>query len=71
MSRTVSQGQAQKPAPVCGYCGRTMSAGFFYKCHVCGATYCYAHSPQKCEHKPALHPVPEVFSRGISGYKRL
>ncbi|MBI3858806.1 MAG: hypothetical protein HY296_00985 [Thaumarchaeota archaeon] len=62
MSRTVFQGPAQKASSVCGYCGRTLGSGFFYKCHVCGATYCYAHSPQKCDHKQAKLPIVNLFS---------
>lgn len=48
--------QAQKPAPTCGLCGRNLGVGFYYACHVCGATFCYAHSPQKCDHRRARVP---------------
>ena len=40
----------QTHAPTCGVCGRKLGVGFYFSCHVCGAAYCYAHSPQKCTH---------------------
>ena len=40
----------QTTAPTCGVCGRKLGVGFYYSCHVCGASYCYAHAPVKCEH---------------------
>lgn len=40
----------QTTAPTCGVCGRKLGIGFYFSCHVCGASYCYAHSPQKCNH---------------------
>ncbi len=27
----------------CQSCGRTLGIGFYYSCHICGATYCYIH----------------------------
>jgi len=50
MSSGVYEPRVQKTLPKCGQCGRTLGVGFYYACHVCGATYCYAHIPQKCEH---------------------
>ena len=52
--------QAQKTAPTCGLCGRSLGVGFYYTCHVCGATYCYAHSPSKCDHHKVHLPPPKV-----------
>ncbi len=46
--------QEQRAAPSCVQCGRSLGVGFYYSCHVCGATYCYAHSPQRCEHRRAV-----------------
>lgn len=40
----------QAEAPVCGVCGRKLAVGFHFTCHVCGASYCYAHAPVKCTH---------------------
>jgi tRNA(Ile2) C34 agmatinyltransferase TiaS len=55
--------QEQKHAPTCALCGRNLGVGFYYSCHVCGATYCYAHSPQKCEHrKVPSHPLDPALS---------
>ncbi len=64
MSGGLFQRQAQRAVPACGYCGRTLSTGFYYVCHTCGATYCYAHSPKKCEHrKVRLPPVNIATSK--------
>ena len=27
----------------CGFCGRLLGIGYYFTCHVCGATYCYIH----------------------------
>ena len=40
----------QTTVPTCGVCGRKLGVGFYYSCHVCGASYCYAHAPVKCDH---------------------
>ena len=42
--------QTQRPAPTCTTCGRKLGVGFYFTCHVCGRTYCYAHIPVKCAH---------------------
>ncbi len=60
VSVRVYTSQTQKPAPTCGFCGRNLGVGFYYACHVCGATYCYAHSPQKCDHRKMRAPPPKV-----------
>jgi hypothetical protein len=45
-------------APMCELCGRKLVVGFHFTCHICGAAYCYAHSPQKCSH-PKLKQAPQ------------
>lgn len=40
----------QAEVPSCGVCGRKLQVGFHFTCHVCGASFCYAHAPQKCTH---------------------
>jgi hypothetical protein len=50
----------QAVAPTCGVCGRKLGVGFYFSCHVCGATYCYAHSPVKCNHAKAKASVPQT-----------
>lgn len=47
----------QASAPTCGVCGRKLGVGFYFSCHVCGAAYCYAHSPQKCNHAKLKQPA--------------
>jgi hypothetical protein len=42
----------QAPAPTCGVCGRKLGVGFYFSCHICGRTFCYAHAPLKCSHEP-------------------
>ncbi len=49
----------QTTAPVCGVCGRKLGVGFYFSCHVCGASYCYAHAPQKCNHEKAKQQPPK------------
>lgn len=41
----------QAAAPTCGVCGRKLGVGFYYSCHVCGNSFCYAHAPAKCDHR--------------------
>jgi len=40
----------QTTAPSCGVCGRKLGVGFYFTCHICGASFCYAHAPAKCDH---------------------
>jgi hypothetical protein len=47
----------QTTVPTCGVCGRRLGVGFYYSCHVCGASYCYAHAPAKCDHPRIKHEV--------------
>ncbi len=35
----------------CGFCGRALGKEFYFTCHVCTATYCYAHRPSPCTHQ--------------------
>ncbi len=58
--------QEQKSARQCGLCGRSLGVGFYYMCHVCGATYCYAHSPQKCDHNRGAVPPLRLTSTSKS-----
>jgi len=53
-------GSEQEVVPTCGVCGRKLGVGFYFSCHVCGATYCYAHAPQKCTHANAKRPLPKA-----------
>ncbi len=55
--------KAQKSALTCGQCGRVLGIGFYYTCHVCGASYCYAHSPEKCDHRKVRAPPIKVALR--------
>jgi len=63
MSNKLYAGEAQKVIPTCGSCGRKLGIGFYYSCHLCGATYCYAHSPQKCDHRKVRTPSLKVVLR--------
>lgn len=47
----------QAAAPTCGVCGRKLGIGYYYLCHVCGSSYCYAHAPAKCDHAKARTPA--------------
>jgi len=40
----------QATAPTCALCGRKLGIGYYYSCHVCSNSYCYAHAPAKCSH---------------------
>jgi hypothetical protein len=59
----VYEAKSQKSVPTCGYCGRILGVGFYYSCHVCGASYCYAHSPEKCDHSKTKAPPLKVELR--------
>jgi len=48
--RALYTASEQTVAPTCGVCGRKLGVGFYFACHICGATFCYAHAPQKCAH---------------------
>jgi len=59
MSTKLSQRNAEKTTFTCSLCGKALGKGYFYMCHVCGATYCYAHMPTKCSHvSPRVLRVP-------------
>ena len=60
VKRVTYQRQTEKPQQACGYCGRDLGAGFYFMCHVCGAAYCYAHKPERCEHRKAKMPPVRV-----------
>ena len=47
----------QAEAPACEVCGRKLAVGFHFTCHVCGASYCYAHAPAKCAHSKLRRPA--------------
>jgi hypothetical protein len=62
MSSEVYPGTTGKHEDTCWLCGRMLKAGYYFVCHVCGATYCYSHMPEKCPHtgrkqSPALNTV--------------
>jgi len=50
----------QTSAPNCGVCGRKLGIGYYFTCHVCGANYCYAHTPPKCNHAKARQPAAKA-----------
>jgi hypothetical protein len=50
----------QAVAPTCGVCGRKLGVGFYFTCHVCGANFCYAHAPQKCNHAKTKQAAPKA-----------
>ncbi|MDV3277536.1 MAG: hypothetical protein LYZ69_03595 [Nitrososphaerales archaeon] len=62
MSSRTSQRAEDRPQAACGLCGRMLNHGYYFVCHVCGATYCYAHMPEKCQHRRvrSLAPVGPV-----------
>jgi hypothetical protein len=35
----------------CEVCGRRLGVGYYYTCRICSATYCYVHTPVRCEHR--------------------
>jgi len=45
----------------CQYCRKTLPAlGYYFTCHVCGATYCFIHMRRHCAHpRPAQALLPE------------
>ena len=47
----------QTTAPICAVCGRRLGIGYYYSCHICSQSYCYAHAPAKCTHLPAKPPA--------------
>jgi len=51
MSHWVYSDPKTRMEPSCGFCGRVLGRGFYFTCHVCGATYCYTHRPSKCSHE--------------------
>ena len=46
----------EKHEDTCWLCGRMLKAGYYFVCHVCGATYCYSHMPEKCLHSSRVQP---------------
>ncbi len=39
-----SEQEVSDKRPTCLYCGKTLrNLGYYFTCHVCGATYCYIH----------------------------
>lgn len=49
-SNTYAEARERTKA-TCGFCGRTLGTEYHFVCHVCGAAYCYAHIPGKCNHQ--------------------
>ena len=56
------QGESAKAQETCKFCGRVLGTGFNFTCHVCGATYCYTHRPEKCEHQGMAMTPLGLFS---------
>ncbi|MDG6901440.1 MAG: hypothetical protein JRM80_05705 [Nitrososphaerota archaeon] len=50
MSSQAYPSSQTKHGDTCWFCGRMLKAGYHFVCHVCGATYCYSHMPEKCPH---------------------
>ena len=50
MSGEAFRSTQEREQDTCLLCGRMLSAGYYFVCHVCGATYCYSHMPEKCSH---------------------
>ena len=53
----------QQAAPTCDVCGRKLGVGYYYSCHVCSSTFCYAHAPVKCDHARVKHPARAALVR--------
>ncbi|MDG6956694.1 MAG: hypothetical protein JRM89_04385 [Nitrososphaerota archaeon] len=53
----------QQAAPTCEVCGRKLGIGYYYTCHVCSRTFCYAHSPAKCDHVKAKQQAKSPLVR--------
>ncbi|MDG7012626.1 MAG: hypothetical protein JRN11_05200 [Nitrososphaerota archaeon] len=53
----------QQSAPTCEVCGRRLGIGYYYSCHVCSRTFCYAHAPVRCDHLRAKQPARTVLAR--------
>ncbi len=47
----------QTATPTCALCGRKLGVGYYYSCHVCSQSYCYAHAPAKCSHVKQKAPT--------------
>lgn len=52
MSSEAQPATQEKHEDTCLLCGRMLKSGYYFVCHVCGATYCYSHMPEKCSHAP-------------------
>ncbi|MGA2666085.1 MAG: hypothetical protein ABSF83_14185 [Nitrososphaerales archaeon] len=47
-----------KEVAACNFCSKQLGKEYYFRCHVCGATYCYIHMTKHSRaHKPAM-PVP-------------
>ena len=57
MSET-THAQTKRSTAFCQYCGGKLNLGYFYKCHVCGETYCYIHMTRHSRaHTPRGFPT--------------
>jgi tRNA(Ile2) C34 agmatinyltransferase TiaS len=44
----------------CNFCSKLLGKEYYFRCHICGATYCYIHMTKHSRaHKP---PMPYPFS---------
>jgi len=44
----------------CNFCSKLLGREYYFKCHICGATYCYIHMTKHSRaHKPT---VPVTYS---------
>ena len=59
MSSEAYPGAQEKHEDACWLCGKSLRAGYYFVCHICGATYCYSHMPEKCQHD-RRRPTPSL-----------
>ena len=57
MSSTYSESGSAKVAS-CNFCRRILGKEYYYRCHFCGATYCYIHMAKHSRaHKATMQVV--------------
>ena len=56
MDRAYSE-TGTKKANNCNFCMKALGREYYYTCHMCGATYCYIHTPKHARAHKATMPV--------------